>query len=247
MRIAALSDIHGNLGALNAVLEDIEQRDVDQIVNLGDILSGGLAPCETADRLMPLGLPTIAGNHERQVLYDDPASMSLSDRHALNTLRADQRHWIASLPESLRLSDEVLLVHGIPNSDLVYYLETIADQGTRAATLSEVRERTGNTDARLILRGHSHVPRVVQLAEGRWVVNPGSVGLRAYVSDYPLSHLIEMGTPHARYAIVERRGASWLAELLAVPYDWHQASLQAEANGRSDWARALRTGRVQIV
>jgi predicted phosphodiesterase len=243
MRLAALSDIHGNLAALDAVLADIERRDVDQVVNLGDIFSGGLFPRETADRLIPLGLPTIAGNHERQVLHDDPANMSLSDRHAADTLHSYQIRWIAGLPETLRLSDEVLLVHGTPHSDLIYYLETVSNDGLRAASLSEVRERTGDTDARLILCGHSHVPRAVQLENGQLIVNPGSVGLQAYASEYPSPHVVEMGTPHARYAIVEQHGSSWLTQLLAVPYDWHQASLTAAANGRPDWARALSTGR----
>ncbi|MDZ4355615.1 MAG: metallophosphoesterase family protein, partial [Variovorax sp.] len=68
MRIVALSDIHGNLPALNAVLADVARRGADLIVNCGDILSGPLWPAETAERLMALDLPTIAGNHERQLL-----------------------------------------------------------------------------------------------------------------------------------------------------------------------------------
>jgi predicted phosphodiesterase len=244
LRIAALSDIHGNLAALDAVLADIADRDVDQIVNLGDILSGALFPRETADRLMALSLPTICGNHERQVLTDGPEQMSLSDRHAVATLRPDQLRWIASLPATLRLTDDVLLVHGTPDSDLIYYLETIADDALRAATVTEVLERTGSSDAPLILCGHSHIQHAVQLDDGRLIVNPGSVGLQAYHCEYPSPHVVEMGSPHARYAIVEQRGGAWLAELLAVPYDWQQAAIVAEANGRMDWGRALRTGRV---
>ena len=68
MKVAAISDIHGNLPALDAVLADIATQSVDVIVNLGDILSGPLWGAATADRLMPLELPTIAGNHERQLL-----------------------------------------------------------------------------------------------------------------------------------------------------------------------------------
>ena len=68
MKIAVISDIHGNIAALNAVLADASMQGVDQIVNLGDILSGSLFPAETADLLMAMALPTIRGNHERQVL-----------------------------------------------------------------------------------------------------------------------------------------------------------------------------------
>ena len=66
MKLAVISDIHGNLPALDAVLADIAAHRVEQIVNLGDILSGPLWAADTADRLMALALPTIAGNHERQ-------------------------------------------------------------------------------------------------------------------------------------------------------------------------------------
>jgi hypothetical protein len=84
----------------------------------------------------------------------------------------------------------------------------------------------------------------VQLDDGRLIVNPGSVGLQAYSSSHPTSHVAETGSPHARYAIVEKRASGWLAELIAVPYDWHRAARDAEANGRMDWGQALRTGRV---
>src|SRR4051794_36985237 len=72
MRIAALSDVHGNLAALDAVLADLAGQDVDAVVNLGDLLSGAVQPRETADRLMALGLPTVRGNHERQLLTLSP-------------------------------------------------------------------------------------------------------------------------------------------------------------------------------
>src|ERR1700735_2440249 len=98
MKIAAISDIHGNLHALDAVLADIERRGVDLIVNLGDILSGPLLPRETADRLMALELPTISGNHERQVLTMDPGDMGASDRHAFETITDPQRDWILGAP-----------------------------------------------------------------------------------------------------------------------------------------------------
>ena len=91
MKIAAISDIHGNLAALDAVLADIRRRGADVIVNLGDILSGALQPAETADRLIALGLPTIRGNHERQVLAGDPSRMGASDLHAHNSIRLERR------------------------------------------------------------------------------------------------------------------------------------------------------------
>lgn len=245
MRIAVVSDIHGNLAALEAVLLDIERRGVDRVVDLGDLLSGPLQPRETADRLIALGWPTIAGNHERQVLTDPPERMGESDRFAAAQIRPDQREWMRGLPTTLRLSGEVLLVHGTQRSDLECFIETVDPDGMRAATPDEAAERAGDSDARVILCGHTHVPRSLHLADGRLIVNPGSVGLQAYTGEHPYPHQVEVGTPHARYAIVERNGdGDWNAQLIAVDYDWNAAAELALRNGRPDWARALATGRV---
>lgn len=243
MKIAAISDIHGNLAALNAVLDDIEKRGVDQVVNLGDICSGSLFPYETAERLMPLGFPTIRGNHERQVLTLPVEQMGPSDRYAAATLSADHLAWFDSLPLTIRLSDDVLLVHGTPDSDLTYFLETVTPEGLRRATETEIRARAGDVDAAVILCGHTHLAGVVTLDDGRLIVNPGSVGLPAYDDDRPYPHFVEAGSPHARYAIVSNDGGRWAAEIHCIEYDWEQAARIAEAHGRSEWATALRTGR----
>ena len=76
------------------------------------------------------------------------------------------------------------------------------------------------------------------------VVNPGSVGVQAYDDDHPFAHVVEAGNPLARWALVERGAAGWQASLCATAYDCEAAARRAEANGRGDWAAALRTGRV---
>lgn len=240
MKIAALSDIHGNLAALDAVLEDIRSAGADLIVNLGDILSGALYPSETADRLMSLGLPTIRGNHERQVLAGDREHMGQSDGWALNHLRPDQLDWMASLPSTLSVGEDVLLVHGTPESDLTYFLETVTHSGCREATPGEVEHRAGNAASKLILCGHTHLQRSMKLNDGRLIVNPGSVGLQAYEDDQPFPHRMEMRSPHARYAFVTQIGSNWTVEFRAIEYDWDAASKTATENGRHDWAVALR-------
>jgi putative phosphoesterase len=245
MKIAVLSDIHGNLAALEAVLKDAAARGADEVVNLGDIFSGSLHPRETANRLIPLGLPTIRGNHERQVLTVSTDRMGPSDRHAAGALDASQLEWMKALPETLRLTGDVLMVHGTPESDLAYFLETVTETGLRAATPEEVEQRARGADCAVILCGHTHIPRAARLGDGRLIVNPGSVGLPAYEDDRPFPHAVENGSPHARYAIVERRTQGWSAELIALEYDWERAALDALANGRPDWATALRTGRVR--
>jgi putative phosphoesterase len=242
MRLAVIADIHGNLPALDAVLADIATRGVDLTVNLGDIVSGPLFPGETADRLMPLGLPTIRGNHERQLLTHGPDRIGQSDRFALAALTEAHKAWLASLPATLRVGRDILLVHGTPASDLEYFLETVDTAGVRAASPHEIEARADATAARLILCGHTHTPRTVRTSDGRLIVNPGSVGLQAYRDEEPVPHDVEVGTPEARYAIVEL-GAEIAVEMITVVYDWETAARTAEANGRAEWARALRTGR----
>jgi predicted phosphodiesterase len=254
-RFAAISDIHGNLPALDAVLADIAAHEVDAVVNLGDILSGPLWAAATADRLMALELPTIAGNHERQLLTHTRERMSASDAHSADELEPHHRAWLASLPPTLHLSDEVFCCHGTPSSDLVYFLETTVPgfaglgrgmNGVRAATLDEATVRAGGALQGIvhgvILCGHSHVPRTLRLADGRLVVNPGSVGLRGFDDDHVHAHVIEARSPHARYALLDRVAAGWNVSLRAVAYDFESAARRAETEGRPDWAATLRTG-----
>jgi predicted phosphodiesterase len=242
MRIAAVSDIHGNLFALEAVLADIALRGADMIVNLGDIVSGPLLPRETAQRLMALDMPTIRGNHERQVLTLDPARMGPSDRHASDTLGEDERRWMAALPPVLSPVDDVFLCHATPRNDVDCFLEDLTERELRPAPLRRIEERVGNCPASLIFCGHSHIPKLVHLSSGQIIVNPGSVGIQAYEGHDPAPHRVEMGAPHARYALAERRGNRWSVDFFAVAYDWESAARLAETRDRPDWVRALRTG-----
>lgn len=245
MRIAVVSDVHGNLGALEAVLADAAAQRVDLVVNLGDLLSGALQPRETAERLVELGLPTVRGNHERQVLSLLPQQMGASDHLAHETISAAHRAWLASLPLTLKVYEGVLAFHGTPTDDAVYLLESVEETGARRATLAEVLDRLGAAASwPLLLCGHTHLQRVVHLPTGALVVNPGSVGYPAYTHDVPHPHVMEAGSPHARYAVVEDTSGRWQADLRTVKYDWEHAAGIAVANARPDVARALRTGRV---
>jgi predicted phosphodiesterase len=268
-RIAVLSDIHGNLPALEAVWAEVEREQLPLVVNLGDIASGPLWPRETVQWLAareaaePARWRTISGNHERQALGADIARMGASDAFAARALGPRERAWLSALPGTAWIADDVLLCHGTPASDLACFMETVVagfghdgQPGVRAATPRELAERAaqsppepadrparGGLAASLILCGHTHVPRAMQVAAGPLVVNPGSVGLQAYDDDQPLPHVIETGSPLARWAIVERHAAgAWRVQLRATPYDWPSAAARAEANGRGDWADALATG-----
>jgi len=251
MRLALVSDIHGNLAALEAVRADIRRRGVDAVLNLGDSLSGPLLPKETAQCLMAEGWFSLAGNHERQMLQTPLDQQGASDAHASAQLGEAERAWMAAQRPWHAWSDEVFLCHATPRSDAAYLMETVQPVGdgqgvVRMATQAELSERLGSqmdvVQASLIACGHTHVPRVMRSATGAWVVNPGSVGRPAYDDVQPMHHRVEMGSPDARYAIVERCGAAWTVSLLAVPYPHVAMAELARQRGRAEWAHALQTG-----
>jgi len=240
-RYAILSDIHGNLPALEAVVADAEAHNCDIFVNLGDILSGPLWPAETADYLMKRDWPTIAGNHERQVLTLSTNRMGDSDLFARKRLSVEQMAWIGNQPAMLELTDDIFLCHGIPRSDLIHFLFSVDMSGIRDATEAEIAERAGHRTEALILCGHSHIPGERRFGDDRRVVNPGSVGLQAFHDDHPVPYTVSIGDPKARYAIAEGSEITFRQ----VDYDHKAAALKAEREGRPDWGIGLRLGKME--
>jgi predicted phosphodiesterase len=244
MRIAVLADAHGNLLALQAVLTDLQAAAPDLVVNLGDVATGPFDPAASADIQMALGCPTVAGNHERDLLEGSDASPSVA--FARPFLSAAHLQWIGTMPQTLSLAGgEVFACHGSPaGGDLDYLLDDVSSGHAVLASEDAIRSRlSGIGPASLVLCGHTHVPRVVQCGDVL-IVNPGSIGMPAHTDDGTVPHAIETGAPHARYAVVTRGpGSAWSAELRAVAYDWHRAARQAAANGRPTVARWTATGR----
>jgi predicted phosphodiesterase len=249
MRIALISDIHGNRWALAAVLDHIARQRVDAIWNLGDILSGPLEPAATADLLAPLALPTIRGNCERGLLACAERPGGASDQFAFTHTEPRHRAWLRDLPATLAPRPDVLLCHGTPRSDREPMLETVELDGPRPASQAEIQRRAAGLAVRLIACGHTHVPRLMRTDDGCVIVNPGSVGLQAFDDPHPLappeqpaSYYVETGSPHASYAIAEDTLAGWDVSFHRVAYDWESAAACAERNDRPEWAHALRTG-----
>jgi predicted phosphodiesterase len=238
MRLAILSDIHGNLVALEAVLADLQDRAPDRIINLGDSVTSPLWPRETFERLEQLALPTVRGNHDRWLLEGVRKEMTKSVAFTYEALTPSQRTALGTLPASIGVDEDVLAVHGTPAKDTEYLLEDSVDGRLALATASTLAVRLGGTSAALVLCGHSHQQHAACAAGGTLVVNPGSVGCPRYAdNDDPA--IAEASSPHARYAIATRRRGRWSVELIALEYDWTQVIEQAVRNGREDWAAAF--------
>ena len=244
-RIAVLSDIHGNRWALEAVLEDIRRRGIERLLNLGDVLYGPLDPRGTGDLLIPSEIPTVLGNEDRIIVRPDQQERSSTLRFVLRELRKHHLEWLNGFPGSLVVDRTHFLCHGSPESDCNYLLWNVTPSGAHRRPNTAVRNALKDTRVPVVLCGHDHIPFSVRLPTGMLVVNPGSVGLPAYSDDGPYPHVMETGSPHARYALLGQSGGTWNAEHIAVSYDWESAAECAVQNGRRDWAVWLRTGRAE--
>lgn len=216
LRIAVLSDIHGNKLALDAVLDDMERHRVSQIWILGDLCFKGAMPQEVLERLQGLPYPTtfVKGNTDEWLVAGSPLGLSLSGeqeaawRAVLHwtwyNLDKGARRFLQELPErkTVPLADgqTAFLFHATPQN-----LWDIVPADAPAATLDE-RFRQAEPDAALYAYGHIH-HALVRMVAGKPVLNPGSVGL-------PFD-----GDPRASYALVESDGEHLACTLRRVPYD----------------------------
>ena len=241
-RIVLLADIHANVWALEAVLADVRKQGVDVLWNLGDILHGALRPRATYDLLRSTDIAlTIRGNQDRE-LYEPNADQRVE--WMIRDLGADAIEWLRGLPATAVFEDEVLLCHGSPTDDLCYLLEEVASGHPQVRDEEEIVRLLADATQPVIVCGHTHIPRLVRLANGQTIVNPGSVGLAAYSDDTPVPHAMENYSPDASYAILEKTESGWDATFRNVPYDTREASRAAAELGRNDWAYQIATGRV---
>ena len=104
-------------------------------------------------------------------------------------------------------------------------------------------EDINSYDKKVFFCAHSHQPQHIILSNGVTIVNPGSVGLQAYVEYDPKIHIMQTGSPHARYAIITFDSDIISVEQISLTYDWEKASVTAKKNGRDDWAKWLYSGR----
>lgn len=204
--IAVISDVHANLPALEAVLEDAGSRGAAVLLNAGDMTGYGPFPEEVVDLIRGRHILSVAGNYDLQVLSRKwktgrPRSREkrLAMRWAYRNLSQENRNWLKNLPRLLRLPVRgltLLVTHGSPDS-ITEYL----DDGTPESRLREIAARAG---ARVVVTGHSHRPAAREV-DGVWFVNPGSVGRS------------EDGDTRASYALITVEPFSLTH--IRVPYD----------------------------
>jgi predicted phosphodiesterase len=184
----------------------------------------------------------ILGNHDRQLISQNPRQHGLSDKYAFSFLKDSDLSWLRTLPANTKINDQFFLFHGTPSSDTTYLLETVENGRARLATHTEIAQRCNGEISQIMLCGHTHIPRVVEMPKNVLFINPGSVGLPAYNDETPEYHVMETGSPHARYSILEYKNGNWQVEMIALSYDYQQAAKQAGKNGRPDWEYAIQTG-----
>jgi len=241
MKFAAIADVHGNRPALGAVLADIAALGIDDVVNLGDHVSGPLEAARTADLLIERGFPSVRGDQDR-ILVELERNGG-SKRADFAELERKHFDWMASMPATLVYRDEVLLCHGSPRDDATFWLDCVSAGGiVRANTIEAIEAEAEGIGASLILCAHTHIPRVVRLRDGRIAVNPGSVGLPGYGMQKPFPHTIETGTPDACYAILEYSHRNWSVTIRYVPYDSTAMAALARDKGMPVWGNAIATG-----
>jgi len=179
VRLAILSDIHGNLEALTRALEYIESSAIERVVCLGDIVGYGANPSECIDLLRSKTEFIVMGNHDeaafdasRKEYFSSLASRAID--WTAKKLAVEEKEFLRGLPYSLVLND-LLFVHSAPRDPR---------QWDYIFSDFEARLYDKYFDQRLVFIGHSHVPGVFSMApgddeynpEGRFIINVGSVG-----------------------------------------------------------------------
>ena len=247
MRVALISDIHANLPALEAVLDDIDARaDADAINHLGDLVGYAPWPNEVVERLRASRIAGVAGNYDSTVAtgykhcgcrYEDAHQEELSHRSYAWTrehIAADTNRFLGALPFRIDLrpfgghvsGPTLTLIHGNQVLNTVYVTEDRSDDFLR-----KMRDGVGEKAGDVIAFGHTHLPwhRVV---DGVHFVNTGSVG-RPKDGDWRAGYAIIDFAPPGKPTVEFRR----------VEYDVERAAAAIEASDLPDeFAEQLRTG-----
>ena len=222
MRVAIISDIHGNDFAFEVVESDIKDRRVDQIVCLGDAVQGGPQPAQVVQRLRRLNCPVVMGNADAWLISGvETGNEALPPERlrkmgevrawSLSYLSDDDRLFIASFQPAvtLRLENDLNLLcfHGSPTS--------FDDVILPAASEQEFQTFLGNYIDRILTGGHTHAQQIRRIGK-YFFFNPGSVGF-AYSHNQP-DHDFH-ADPWAEYAILTAENSQASLEFRRVSFD----------------------------
>ncbi len=236
MRIALISDLHGNELALRAVLDDVRRVGADRIVCLGDVATLGPRPHEVIATLRELGCTCLVGNHDAFLLdprlirsYTEAQVVVEAVEWCREQLDADEldflRTFVPTAEIALGGGATLFLVHGSPRSHCEDLLATTPPD--------ELDRRLDGRVATVLAAGHTHLPMLRQ-HNGMLLLNPGSVGM-------PFERYVANATPtvlaHAEYGVVEARDGAIGVELRRLPLD--RAALRAQAEATSNPFRAM--------
>ncbi|HEX2233662.1 MAG TPA: metallophosphoesterase family protein [Thermoleophilaceae bacterium] len=221
--LALLYDVHGNLLALEAVLEDASNAGADRFLLGGDYAVAGGWPLETVERLKQLDARWIRGNADRWLADapDAPEPMQAVIEKAREALGDELIAELAGLPESADEGD-VLYCHGSPESDMKSFLPDPSDLDA---------ELLNGVQARRVVFGHTHLAFQRTGPGGIELVNPGSVGL-------PWD-----GDHRSAYALVHDDGR---VEQRRVEYDWRAAAAAVRERAGDLPARRLEQARFDV-
>ncbi len=229
-----IGDVHANLPALEAVLEDAGNRGISTIWNVGDLTGYGAFPDEVVRRLRKEDTQSVVGNYDLKVLKveeekeeeekEEPPEEQNAIRWTYNNLSKKSRKYLKSLPEELRLDaggKRTLLTHKSPSPD---------DKQIGPETPDEsLREIAHLTDADVIIFGHSHLPFSRQV-DGVWFINPGGTGRQ------------DDGDPRASYTILQIN--PFEVNHYRVAYDMEKAASAIRKNGLPEvFAQMILQGR----
>ncbi|HLP62504.1 MAG TPA: metallophosphoesterase family protein [Candidatus Deferrimicrobium sp.] len=243
-KLAVISDVHGNLLALEAVLEDIYKKNIQAVINLGDSIYGPLWPEETALLLRKHNIIHVLGN-EDEIIFTQPLKNPTCE-YVWDSISNETLEWLKAIPRLYRLENRFIAFHGTAGSNQRYLIERVTGiKGNEIIikTDKEFKAELESIPENLILCGHSHMPNIIRLAGGKLIVNPGSVGLQAYDDDMPSFHRMQNYTPYTRYLILEANGTDYNYEMRILNYDYQTAAKLAKKNNREDWTYWLLTGR----
>jgi len=235
MKIALISDIHGNIPALEAVYQSIKGKGILEIYNLGDSLYGPLWPEETAQFLINSNIKSIMGNEDEALIKSN--NLNETEKYTLSQLSETSINWIKGLPDIYE-SENITLFHGTPNNNRKYFLEKVCKGKVLIKSNKELTKSIKNIKTKYIGFGHSHLERVIMLEE-KILINAGSVGWPAFLDDKPY-HKIETLNNFAKYVIIDNQNI----EICHIAYDYKMSCKRAKKNNRADWGKYLEYGRV---